>query len=144
MKLRNLLGDRGASAVEFAVIAPVLILLVLGIIEASLMFNAQITLTNAAREGARYSAVHATETVANIQTRTVAAATMALVTSPVTTANVSVTFTDAADAASTATSCPGGGYVTVRVDYQYKFLLTRFVGGATVPLAGKAKMQCGG
>lgn len=45
--------DRGAAAVEFALIMPVLMLLVFGIIDFGRMLNAQIKLTEAAREGAR-------------------------------------------------------------------------------------------
>ena len=50
-------GDRGASAVEFALVLPILILLVMGILEFGWLFNGWITLTGAAREGARVAAV---------------------------------------------------------------------------------------
>jgi Flp pilus assembly protein TadG len=43
----------GASAVEFAVVAPVFFLVVLGIIEFGRMVMVQQVITNAAREGAR-------------------------------------------------------------------------------------------
>jgi Flp pilus assembly protein TadG len=48
-------GDRGAAAVEFALLLPLLLILVFGIIDFGRMLNAQITLTEAAREGARAS-----------------------------------------------------------------------------------------
>jgi Flp pilus assembly protein TadG len=44
---------RGASAVEFAIILPILILLVFGIIEFSLALYDKAMITNASREGAR-------------------------------------------------------------------------------------------
>lgn len=44
---------RGAAAVEFAVIAPVFILLVFGMVEFGRMVMVQQVLTNASREGAR-------------------------------------------------------------------------------------------
>ena len=50
--------DRGAAAVEFALVLPLLLLLVLGIFEFGRVFNIQISLSNAAREGARHMAVH--------------------------------------------------------------------------------------
>ncbi|WP_051366588.1 TadE family protein [Hamadaea tsunoensis] len=56
VRLRRV-SDRGASAVEFALVAPVMLLLVFGIIDFGRLFNAQITLTEAAREGARAAAV---------------------------------------------------------------------------------------
>lgn len=49
------MNDRGAAAVEMALVLPMLLLLVFGIIDFGRMLNAQITLTEAAREGARAS-----------------------------------------------------------------------------------------
>ena len=46
-------NQRGASAVEFAVVAPVFFLLIFGMIEYGRMVMVQQVLTNAAREGAR-------------------------------------------------------------------------------------------
>lgn len=50
-------GQRGAVAVEFALIFPVLVLLVLGIIEFGTGYHAWDATQNAAREGARLGAV---------------------------------------------------------------------------------------
>ena len=47
-------SERGAAAVEFALVMPLLLLLVFGIVEFGLIMNRQITVTHAAREGARY------------------------------------------------------------------------------------------
>jgi Flp pilus assembly protein TadG len=49
--------DEGAAAVEFAVLLPLLVLLLGGIIDLGLMLNAEISLTHAAREGARVEAI---------------------------------------------------------------------------------------
>jgi Flp pilus assembly protein TadG len=49
--------DRGTAAVEFALVLPVLLLIVFGIIDFGRALNAQITLTGAAREGARLVAL---------------------------------------------------------------------------------------
>jgi Flp pilus assembly protein TadG len=49
-------ADRGAAAVEFALLLPVLLLVVFGVIDFGRALNAQITLTQAAREGARLAA----------------------------------------------------------------------------------------
>ena len=71
--------DRGAAAVEFALLLPMLLLLVFGIIDFGRALNAQITLTQAAREGARVDAVDDStgipNTSATVTTRTQAAAT---------------------------------------------------------------------
>jgi Flp pilus assembly protein TadG len=47
----------GAVAVEMAIIAPVLVLLLVGIIEFGFAFNAQLSLTQAVREGVRVGAI---------------------------------------------------------------------------------------
>jgi Flp pilus assembly protein TadG len=63
-------SDRGAAVVEFAIVLPVLLLLVFGIIDFGRALNAQIALTQAAREGARLDALNQP----NLVTRTRAAA----------------------------------------------------------------------
>ena len=51
-------ADRGAAAVEMALVLPLLLFLVFGIVDFGRMLNAQIVLTEAAREGARAEALH--------------------------------------------------------------------------------------
>ncbi len=96
--------DRGAAAVEFALVFPLLLLIVFGIIDFGRALNAQITLTQAAREGARLDAVGD----ANVVTATQQAATGL---SP-----VSVTVT----------TCPPGvapdNDAIVKVSYQFSFI----------------------
>jgi len=50
-------GERGASAVEFAIILPILIMLIFGIIQFGIAYNKYIAVTHAVREGARLAAV---------------------------------------------------------------------------------------
>jgi Flp pilus assembly protein TadG len=50
---RSFRKQRGAAAVEFAVVAPVFVLLIFGMIEYGRMVMVQQMLTNASREGAR-------------------------------------------------------------------------------------------
>jgi hypothetical protein len=52
--------DRGAAAVEMALVLPLLISMLLGIIDFGRLFNAEIQLSQAAREGARIAALGAT------------------------------------------------------------------------------------
>ena len=109
--------DRGAAAVEFALLLPLLALLVFGIVDFGRALNAQITLTQAAREGARMAALGEPNVVSSTQ----AAATGL---SP-----VSVTVT----------SCPVGAAAgvnaTVKVSYTFTFL---------TPVGGIAKLFGGG
>lgn len=50
-------GDRGASAIEFALVLPLLLLILFGIIEFSILLYDKAMLTNASREGARLGIV---------------------------------------------------------------------------------------
>jgi Flp pilus assembly protein TadG len=96
--------DRGATAVEFALLLPMLLLVVFGIIDFGRALNAQITLTQAAREGARLAALGEV----NVIPRTQAAATGL---SPVVVA---------------VTACPIGAGATadavVNVSYSFSFI----------------------
>ena len=55
MKIEN---QKGAVAVEFAIVLPVLVLLVFGIIESSAFLYDKAMITNASREGARTGIVY--------------------------------------------------------------------------------------
>ncbi len=125
--------DRGAAAVEFALLLPALLLIVFGIIDFGRALNAQITLTQAAREGARLAALGQP----NVVSRTQAAATGL---SPV---SVNVA------------SCPAGAGpsadAVVNVSYSFSFVtpvgaIAAFIGGAgfgsPVTLTAQGVMPC--
>jgi Flp pilus assembly protein TadG len=59
-------GDEGASAVEFALVVPILILLVMGIINFGALFSQKLALNNAVREGARAAVVAGTGPTADV------------------------------------------------------------------------------
>jgi len=63
--------DDGASAVEFALIAPVIVALLLGIIQFGFVFFEYIQVAHAAREGVRWAALGE---IAQVNARAVAAA----------------------------------------------------------------------
>jgi Flp pilus assembly protein TadG len=111
-------GDRGAAAVEFALCLPILLLLVFGIIDFGRALNAQITLTQAAREGVRLAALGFSN--ADVQARTQSAAPAL--------SGVSVTIPD---------SCPAGAgpAADAQVDVSYSFSFVTPV-GAIVGLVG--------
>jgi Flp pilus assembly protein TadG len=49
--------ERGQTAVEFALVAPILIILVLGIMQFGVAFHDYVTITDAARAGARQAVI---------------------------------------------------------------------------------------
>ena len=53
---RRRLGERGAAAVEFALVVPVLLMLLFGTITGGLAFSRSNATTNAVREGSRFGA----------------------------------------------------------------------------------------
>ncbi len=57
MKARRPRRERGAALVEMAVVMPLFILLLFGIMEAGWMFAQQVEMRNATREGARLAVV---------------------------------------------------------------------------------------
>lgn len=48
--------ERGAALVEFAILAPLLAMLLFGVVSAGLAFNQQLSLTHSAREAGRFAA----------------------------------------------------------------------------------------
>ncbi len=54
-------SEKGQSLVEFALLIPLLILILMAIIEFGFIFNAYITISNASREGARLGSLGGTD-----------------------------------------------------------------------------------
>jgi Flp pilus assembly protein TadG len=121
--------------VELAMVLPVLLLLVCGIVDLGRMSNLEITLSAAAREGARWAALNQPDVVGRV---TVAAP--GVVPPP----------------ATTVTTCPAGASpsanATVVATSTYTPLtplsaLSTLLGGsfpATVTITGRGVMRCGG
>ena len=79
MPRRRPVRDSGAVAVEFALILPIFLLLVFAVIDFGRMLNAQITLTEAAREGARTAAVTRSKDDAETRAEQIAAQSLGAV-----------------------------------------------------------------
>ena len=121
-------NERGAVAVEFALVFPLLILVLFGVIEYGAVYNAQLLVTGAAREAAREMAVTGN---AGSATSAALAASPGLV--PELTSG---------DIDFSTGSCAPGTDVTVTISYAKPFLTGMF--GATVDLTGTATRRCGG
>lgn len=130
-------GERGAAAVELALVMPLLLLVLFAIIDFGRMLNAQITLTEASREGARSGAY--SKPLTDVQAR-VQVASSGLDTTQLTTA--------------LTTACPNTtpGYAQVDVTYRFEFItpLSAIAGMFGVApdgmydLSGRGVMTCAG
>ena len=122
------LSERGAAAVEFAIVAPLLFLLVFAIIDFGFAFHGWDAIQNAAREGARVGAV--TPNVANITARVRNASSF------LDQSRMTVTVQCAKGGSSSFGTCGAAGSwaegdlvrVTVTYDYSYMTPLPSFVG----------------
>lgn len=123
--------ERGAAAVEFALVVPLLILLVVGIAEFGRAYNAQTTLSGAAREGVRVMALKNDRAAARTAVRDAA--------TPLVVTNSQIIVTP--DSCAANGSAPDST-ATVRITYPLTFVGGMF--GASVTLTGKAVMRCNG
>jgi Flp pilus assembly protein TadG len=120
-------SERGAAAVEFALLAPVLIMILLGIMEFGRAYNVQVSLTNAAREGVRNMAINDSQATARAAAKSAAfQLTPAL-------ADSNIAFS--------AANCTVGAQMTVTITYSLSTMT-----GITGPfsMSGKGTMLCGG
>lgn len=70
--------DRGSAVVEFALVAPLLLLLALAVLQVALAMHVRATLTSAAAEGARAAALAGASPLAGVRrTRTLLAENLA-------------------------------------------------------------------
>lgn len=120
-------SERGAAAVEFALLVPILIMLVFGIMEFGRAYNVQMSLTNAAREGVRSMAINNNQPAA----RTAARRAATHLNPPL--ADGNITFS--------ATNCSVGAQMTVTINYSL-VTMTGIVG--PFAMIGKGTMLCGG
>jgi Flp pilus assembly protein TadG len=114
--------DRGAAMVEFAIVLPVLMLILLGIIEFGRAYNAQVSIQAAAREGARELALRHSSTDVVSATRGGAP---------------TVTIDSIAQ-----TPCPatGDGKAKVKITESFSFMVLPF---GPLDLTATGVMRCG-
>jgi Flp pilus assembly protein TadG len=139
-------NQEGATAVEMAIIFPLLIIFIFGIIEFSLMLYNKNIITHAVREGVRFGTVYS-------QPRVTTSAIEDIVNSYIGNNLVSFSSTDAPNV-TVSGSCPSiassNQELIVTVDYTYTFLLlpnflaSFFSGGLSngIPVGAEARLIC--
>jgi Flp pilus assembly protein TadG len=140
MKMKAILkNQKGSSAVEFALILPLLTLVIFGIIEFGLLLYNQQVITNASREGARAGIIVGLDRSAN-EHETVSRTTASNYCS-----NHLVTFSGNSSPLLISTPPPSavfsGDEFTVTVSYLYDFLVLSSLGFGPVTLDAKTIMK---
>jgi Flp pilus assembly protein TadG len=118
-------SDRGTTVVEFALILPILVMLVFGIVEFGRGYNAKVTVTHAAREGVRVLALTADPVAAEIAVKNAA------------------TSLNAGAITVTSSACTPGTPASVTVQYPFTYDVP-LVGGGTETLSSTGVMRCTG
>ena len=140
--LRRLCGDEAAQLVEFALVLPMLLLVVLGIAEFGFIFQRYEVVTNAAREGARI-AVLPGYTDADVIARVRSYVTQGRV--PATTTNPTVVITNVTIPVTGGLPSISAKRVVVTYTHSYTFLpnIAGWFGASftTVPLQAVAEMR---
>jgi Flp pilus assembly protein TadG len=142
MTLRRMVrSSEGVALVEFALVVPVLLLVLVGILDTGRAVNAYVTISNASREGARYAALNPTAVPAAIKSSAVVPHAQQLDPAGIAvsvTYNASVTSTSCPVATTTPppTSSPAPTTIPVRVDVSYPwsaatFFIGQFFGGGS-------------
>lgn len=134
--------DDGAQLVEFAMVLPLLLLVVLGIAEFGIVFQRYEVLTNAAREGARI-AVLPGYGVADVQARVAAYVTAGRV--PTAAGNPNIAVTDVAIPVPGGLPALAAKRVTVTYTHNYLFLgqIGAWFGASytTLPMTAVSEMR---
>ncbi|HEV7949311.1 MAG TPA: TadE family protein [Glaciihabitans sp.] len=127
--------QRGSAAVEFALIAPLLIILALGVIDFGLYINEASVVGNAAREGARAGSLGASAS----EIDAVVSSSISALPSAPTTANVSCRKPTGL-ACSSYNEATSGGTAIVRVTRTHKWL-TPLAFGTTIDIVRSSQMR---
>ncbi|MEW1949355.1 TadE family protein [Pseudarthrobacter sp902506025] len=132
--------EAGAVAVEFALVLPIFLALVLGIAEMGRAFNIQVSLSEAAREAARYSAIHCAETGYTA----LAAQNAGIAAAPsvgLSTGNIDVSFSGTGTCSATNNAVAAVNYTT-----PWMTGFPNLIPGmpASLSIQGKGVMRCGG
>jgi Flp pilus assembly protein TadG len=134
MSSRSRRPERGAAAIEMALVLPFLVMLIFGIVDLGRAFMTEILLTNAAREGSRVAQLtRDAADLGNVTTRAQAAAEL----DPTTSATVTIAPSTGCTAAATTE-------VTVTVSTSFNWLFLDNLPGITSPqtLTGTSVIGC--
>jgi Flp pilus assembly protein TadG len=140
-KLRSHKSQRGAAALEFALVFPVLLLLLIGIVDFGMLMGAQTQVANAAREGGRAGALTGMQSEAEAAAKA-AIAGMPGATNAGTKVAVACTKPNGDSCSMADTTADTGSTVTVTITYVHTWLSPAILSLApTITLQGQSKMR---
>ena len=128
--------ERGAAAVEFALVFPLVIMLLITVIEFSRLWNIQATITDGAMVSARFAAVHSDDpAITDLESSSIAEATAIPGLFDWSTATIEV-----------AVDCDGAGVATSSISVEPGSLTTWFTSavGTPIELNATGRMPCNG
>ena len=117
--------ERGAALIEAAILMPLIVMLIFGLVAFGRAYNAKVTATHAAREGVRVLAV-TKDNMLGEDAAKAAASTL-----------------DASNLTVTSTACDPGDPTTLTVDYVFTYDIP-IIGTRTVNISETGVMRCGG
>ena len=137
-------GSRGQSTVELAIVLPILLMLLIGIVDISLSLNAYLTVTNASREAATYAISHpsaAPSAIASIAASRIAPLHSVTVTTSYYNGSTFVPW----PIGGLPSSSPSASQVPIQVDVSYPWsastiLIGQFFGGSGRTFHGTSTM----
>ena len=149
LMVRHLRGRKGQALAEFALILPVLFLLIAGIIEFGRGWNIKQAITDAAREGARWTVVDDGGTPQDsvpIANRIRARLQLANIPTGNPPTTITITPVSRIKACTIAGSGASGAEMTVRITTQYRMgwvgAILKWTGGSnTITISSRATMR---
>lgn len=127
-------NERGQSLVEFAVILPLLLLIVLGTVDLGMGFKTYIALTNAAREGVRWISIYPSDQTGAKARIAEEAERVGLEDGIFVDGGYTVSFSP------NQSDYDAGDKVTVNIDYEYEMLFGAITGLPAIPFTASSTM----
>jgi len=127
LRSRRRRRTRGQSLVEFALVVPIFLLLLCGILDFGVVLYSRMTVINAARDAARVATLMAGESVGSITSKAQD------------TANNAAGGLDISTDVDCQNSCKAGNFVTVTVSHDHRVFFPLLF-GTSIPMSSTVRM----
>jgi hypothetical protein len=133
-RFRKINNQNGAAMVEFAIVLPLLLILICGVIEFGVMFYDKAVITNASREGARAG-------ITGPKTEEFKDEIKKIVLNYCNVNLINLKGNDALDPDNILISYDGSDHIIVRLEYRYDLLLGSFFGFDNTTISAETVMR---